>query len=75
MDSRSCIVQLNIPAGFNDIRIYADSSRVSFEDIRRLRKSNPEQAKQALNEFLENCLFKNCLPNNGYIEALGFHVK
>jgi len=75
MDSKSCIVQLNIPAGFNDIRVYADSSRVSFEDIRRLRKSNPEQAKQALNGFLENCLFKNCMPNKGYIEALGFKAK
>ncbi len=75
MDSKSGIVQFNLPAGFNDIRIYADSSRVSFEDIRRLRKSNPDQAKQALNGFLENCLFKNCLPNNGYIEALGFHTK
>ncbi len=75
MDSKSCIVQLNIPTGFNDIRLYADSSRVSFEDIRRLRKSNPEQAKQALNGFLESCLFKNCLPNKGYIEALGFQKK
>lgn len=75
MDSKSGIVQFNIPEGFNQIRHYSDSNRTSFEDIRRLRPSNSAEIKKALDGFLENCLFKNCIPNTGYIGALGFGKK
>ena len=30
--------------------------------------------KKALNEFLNNCRFENCLSNNGYTEALGLKI-
>ena len=72
MDNNSGIVQFAIPPGFNSIRNYADSSRSGFDDIRRLRPKDPQDVKRALNGFLENCLFRNCTSNKGYIEALGF---
>lgn len=72
MDNHSSIVQFSIPAGFNSIRTYADSSRTSFEDIRRLKPKDPQEVKHALKAVLKNCLFKNCISNKGYIEALGF---
>jgi len=40
--------------------------------IRALRPQNASEIQAALDGFLENCKFKNCIPNEGYIKALGF---
>jgi endoglucanase len=71
-DNTRGIVQFSIPAGYENISRFADSSRTSFEDTRKKRPAGPQEIKQALDGFNENCLFKNCRPNKGYIEALGF---
>jgi endoglucanase len=71
-DNTRGIVQFSVPAGYENIMRFADSSRTSFEDTRKTRPANQPAVKQALYDFNENCLFKNCSPNKGYIEALGF---
>ncbi len=70
MDAKSCIVQFDKPEGYDLIIEYANASRNSFADIRKLRPDT-EKVKKALDKFLENSLFRNCKPNEGYIKALG----
>jgi len=70
MDAKSCLVQFDKPEDYDLIIEYANTPRNSFEDIRKLRPDT-EKVKKALDKFLENSLFKNCRPNEGYIKALG----
>ena len=51
---------------------YAETAKKNFADIRKYRPQNIQLVKQALNEYLEQCLFENCFPNKEYIKALGF---
>jgi len=41
-----------------------------------MRENRPDVLKvqKALNAYLENSLFKNNFPNNGYVNALNFKV-
>ena len=63
-------VTFDQPEDFAEIIAFAEKPRTSFEE---LRKSRPDMVKvrNALTQFLENCKFKNCRPNNGYLKALG----
>ena len=70
MDATSCVVQFDLPDGYEKIIEYANSPRNSFEDIRNLR-INADEAKKILDQFLENCKFENCKTNKGYLKALG----
>ena len=72
MDDKRCIVQFNRPVSYDSIVHYAETVRKSFADIRKNRPQNIETIRQALNEYLKQCLFENCFPNSGYIKALGF---
>ena len=75
MNNQRCIVTFEEPAFYKVISNYADSSRYSFGSIRKLRPKDQQAVKQALDEFLNNSLFQNCKPNEGYIEALGLGVR
>ncbi|HUR10071.1 MAG TPA: cellulase family glycosylhydrolase [Flavitalea sp.] len=75
MENTSGIVDFPRPVNFELIQNFADTTRTSFEDIRKMRPTNIQAVKQALNDFLENCRFKNCRPNTGYITALGLGKK
>ena len=66
------IVTFNKPALYDSVINYANTPRNNFEDIRKNRPAKMEDIKKALYGFLENCQFKNCIQNNGYIKALGF---
>jgi endoglucanase len=70
MDATSCPVTFDRPAFWEEIVAYADTSRVTFEQIRE-RRPNREHVKKALAGFLDNCRFKNCRINSGYVKALG----
>ena len=72
IDNTRGIVQFSIPTAYDSVMRFADTARISFEAIRKTRPANQQQVKQALDGFLQNCLFQNCKPNKGYIEALGF---
>jgi endoglucanase len=72
MNNNRCIVQFSQPALYDSIIQYTEASRKSFADIRKYRPQNIKAIRQALNDYLQQCLFQNCAPNKGYIHALGF---
>ena len=72
MDDSRCIVQFKRPAHYDSVITYAETAKKNFADIRKFRPQNMELIKQALNEYLKQCLFENCFPNKGYMKALGF---
>ncbi|QEC67366.1 glycoside hydrolase family 5 protein [Panacibacter ginsenosidivorans] len=73
MDNTKGIITFKVPQYYDQVIQFADTTRRSFEDIRSNRPKNIEEIEAALNGFLENCAFKNCIPNEGYIKALGFN--
>jgi endoglucanase len=74
MENTKGIMNFNQPADYPLITKYADSDRSSFENV---RKNMPDRVKvqNALNQFLENSLYKNCFQNKGYIQGLGLKVE
>lgn len=70
MDAQSCIASFARPAGWDKIIEYADNPRAKFEDIRNSRPDK-EIIEKAFSELLEKIKFFNCIPNSGYIKALG----
>ncbi|MFT3680756.1 MAG: cellulase family glycosylhydrolase [Ferruginibacter sp.] len=66
------IVTFSKTAYYDSVIQYANTPRKNFEEIRKYRPSNTAEIKKALDDFLENCRFKNCTQNTGYIKALGF---
>ncbi len=74
MDNTKGIMNFKQPADYALITQYADSDRSSFENI---RKNMPDRTKvqKALNGFLEQCQYKNCFQNKGYIQGLGLKVE
>jgi hypothetical protein len=74
MDNTRGIMRFKIPEYYESIIQFADTTRNTFEEIRKAKPKNEMQIEAALNGFINNCLFKNCTPNNGYIKALGFRA-
>jgi len=70
MDNERCIITFKKPSNYDSIVRYANSSRQSFEEIRKA-KGNIDDVLQALEEFINNCRFENCTKNNEYVRALG----
>ena len=59
------------PEGWKEtIRAFAEAKRDSYADI---QKNRPDRAKalQLMREYVENCKFENCKPENAYLKALG----
>jgi hypothetical protein len=75
IDNTRGFVTFSVPQNYDTVMQYADTSRMSFEQIRKAKPKNIELVKQALDGFLNNCKFINCRPNKGYIEALGFRTE
>jgi endoglucanase len=71
MDNTKGIVTFKMPSTYDLVKDFADTTRTSFESIRKLRPKDMNAVRKALDEFLTNCLFPNCTPNGGYIAALG----
>jgi endoglucanase len=71
IDNSSGILTFPQPANYNQLIAFDDSVKISFADVRKARPKQTELVRKALEEFLENCQFKNCTPNQGYIKALG----
>jgi endoglucanase len=74
MNNTRGIMNFNQPDTYYLISDYAKSDRSSYKNIRE-NLPDREKVQKALNEFTEQSLYKNCYPNAGYIEALGFRVK
>jgi len=69
------IVTFNKPPSYDSIIVFANEPKKNFEEIRKHKPFDEKVVKQALDGFLENCRFKNCTQNVGYIKALGFSPK
>ena len=69
MGSRSNMVNITTPAHFDSVIAYADTVRMTFPQMR----NRPDAAvvKQALADYLENCVLDKCTVNAGYLRALG----
>jgi endoglucanase len=74
IDNKAGIMTFSVPKYYDSIIKYADTLRTTFKNIRDVKPGNIDAVKQALSDFLENCKFKNCTPNKGYITALGFNA-
>jgi endoglucanase len=72
MDDLRGFVKFERPENYDSIIHYAETGKKNFADIRKYRPQNIAIIKQALNDYLKQCLFENCTPNIGYIKALGF---
>lgn len=72
MDNERCMVKFAKPENYSTIIDFADTTRNGFETIRNLRPADLNTIKKSLQQFLINCLFKNCTINSGYVTALGF---
>ena len=72
MDDTRGIVKFARPSSYDSVIKYAETVKKNFADIRSVRPKNITIIKQALNDYLKYCLFRNCSPNSGYIKALGF---
>lgn len=72
LDNTRGIVTFKIPQNYEVVMQYADTAKKNFEVIRNTRPKNTTEIEAVLDGFLENCRFKNCIQNEGYIKALGF---
>ena len=72
MDNERCMITFEKPKNYDTIIAFADTTRNSFEQIRKARPENITAVKQSLQQFLSNCRFGNCTINKGYVNALGF---
>jgi hypothetical protein len=71
LNNESGFVTFKMPQFYDQVIQFADTSRSSFDEIRKVRPVNAGEIKTALEGFLTNCQFKNCTVNKGYIKALG----
>jgi aryl-phospho-beta-D-glucosidase BglC (GH1 family) len=71
MNNTRGIVSFPQPANYDLISKYADTTRNNFDEIRRTKPAQLNEAKKAWYQFLENCRYENIIPNKGYIKALG----
>ncbi|TSD64622.1 glycoside hydrolase family 5 protein [Inquilinus sp. KBS0705] len=74
LDNKAGFMSFNVPDGYDDVIAYTQKPRASFEDIRKVGPIDREKMKKALWAFLESSKFENCIPQKGYIEALGLKV-
>jgi len=69
LEATSCPVSINSPADWDTIVNYAEGSRLTFEDVRKIRPPK-EKVHKALNDYLDRIKFANCRVNRGYLKAL-----
>ena len=72
LDNTRGIVTFSRPPYYDSLIAYADTVRGTFSQVRKYRPADIAEIKKAMEGYLENCLFKNCTQNTGYIRALGF---
>jgi hypothetical protein len=73
MNNTRGIMNFNEPENYHLITEYAKSDRSTYSKV---RENRPDIVKvqKALNQYLENSLYKNNFVNKGYTKALNFKV-
>jgi aryl-phospho-beta-D-glucosidase BglC (GH1 family) len=69
LDATSCVVSINSPAEWDTIVEFAESPRITFEEVRKNRPPR-DRVKKALSDYLVRIRFANCRINQGYLKAL-----
>lgn len=69
LDATSCVVSINSPAEWDTIVGFAESPRITFEEVRKNRPPR-DRVKKALSDYLVRIKFANCRINRGYLKAL-----
>lgn len=70
LEATSCVVSIKSPVDWDTIVGFAEGSRTTFEEVRKLRPSK-EKIQKALIDYLEQIKLANCHVNQGYLKALG----
>lgn len=70
MDSSRGMVQFVKTKEWDEIVKYAETPKKHYGEVREAKPPR-EVVKKALADLLENCKFKNCTINLGYLKALG----
>ena len=71
LNNESGFVTFKMPQFYDQVIQFADTTRSSFDEIRKVRPVKAAEIKTAIEGFLTNCQFKNCTVNKGYTKALG----
>ena len=67
----SCMNAIQRPKGWREVIVhYAETPRGTFQEFRDARPDQAE-ARRLLDEFLDNCRFSQCRPQEGYIRSMG----
>ena len=75
LNNESGFVTFKMPQFYDQVIQFADTTRSSFDEIRKVRPVKAAEIKTAMEGFLTNCQFKNCTVNKGYIKALALKIK
>ncbi|HZW38741.1 MAG TPA: cellulase family glycosylhydrolase [Ignavibacteriaceae bacterium] len=73
LDAESCIASVYKPELFDSIITFANSPRISYEELRKITPAK-EVIQKALNDYLENIKFENCRINKEYLKALNLNT-
>lgn len=66
----SSFVGIQSPAAWDSIIAFSEAPRATFKEIREARPDQKESWK-AMQGFIQNSKFKNCIIQKGYIKAIG----
>lgn len=69
----SCMLGIKAPEGWQKVIDFAEADRSSYSAIREARPDQ-DSARVILSNFLENCLFENCIPQTDYIESINLNL-
>ncbi|MBD5355749.1 MAG: glycoside hydrolase family 5 protein [Bacteroides sp.] len=69
----SCMVGIQMPEEWEEVVKFAEGPHHTFAEV---RDAKPDRAKAqvALDKFIEQCQFKNCVPQETYITSMGLNV-
>ena len=69
------MMNIEKPAEWDSVMVkFAEGDRSTYKLWREARPSQ-DKVKQLLKEFLHNCRFENCKPEEGYIRSMGTHPR
>lgn len=69
MDNTAGVMNFKQPSDWPLITSFAKADRSTYKAIRD-NMPDRDRVKQAMDDFIEQCRFKNCFPNAGYVKAL-----
>lgn len=65
----SSFVGIKPPGEWQTVIDFSEAPRNTYKEIREARPDQ-EMARKAMNDFIEACKFRNCIPQEGYIQSL-----